>query len=207
MTSLVCKSYLRPVLIAKMPTELAESCISQLKQGFQAEASKQSLWTYQTAGFVQIRNRSVKKIECHGESLEPGMTALFACAFTPTDHMLARLSPYESMSLKSTLLLERKGNGCIVSSNKIDVREGLEKKITVMSTDDALIVDLLNQFRRYLEEFEQNNNKNLFEQRKKYNLEFNKYSADPAKYIEDLKKMNILASKTVSTMEGVPCLA
>lgn len=199
MTSLVCKSYLHPVLLAKIPTELAKSCVSPLKESFEAEAPKNSLWTYQTAGFVQIRNRSVTKIECHGESIAPGMTALFACAFTPTDHSLARFSPYEAMSLKATLLLERTGNGCIVSVDRIHVREGCEQEITVMASDDALIADLLNQFRRYREEFKQNNDKDLFEQRRKLNLEFDKYSADPAKYTADLKKMNVLVSKTVST--------
>lgn len=146
-----------------------------------------------SAGALWVSNDSQTSIKCQGETIKPGMSALFASIFTPVDVQSPYGFPSQAIQIDSALLLED-NYGMVLSSNESPISLGINRIVTVMPRNENSIVRLIAQFERYLSQRE--NSKDLFNQRKENNPEFNSFVNDPKKYVERLKTRNVFIITT-----------
>lgn len=189
----VLGSFSQPILLASGLESPNLSGIFELKKKeFNNAAQNQPCLEFIKSGFIEIRNRSLRVIESNGVSIEPGVSALFAAAFSHVEHLCAPDGFRKTIRLKSTLILERNYN-MVLASEDIYVREGFDKRITLEPYDQAFVDDILAQFKRYITDC---TDESILEMRKKYNPEFKKYCHDPKKYETSLNSDRLLIAKT-----------
>lgn len=189
----VLTSFSKPILLASGPesAHLPDEFESKKKE-FKDAAQSQSLLRFTNSGFIEVRNRSLRVIECSGITIEPGVSALFAAAFSQVEHTCVSDNIRKTIGLKSTLVLER-GYNMMLASEDIDVKEGLDTRITLEKYDQAIVEEMLAQFKRYITNC---SDEDLLKTRKEHNPEFNKYCHDPKKYEASLSSDRVLIAKT-----------